>query len=114
LKQGDIILINFPFTNPVQTKLRPAVIITETKDKYQDLIVCAISSVVPEYSSEREIIIKKDSPFYKKTGLRADSVIKIDRLATLRKTDIVMKIGECPAELWKSVAQKFKSLVKKG
>ena len=45
---GDIVLIPFPFSELTQGKLRPAVVITETKDKYKDLILSAISSQVPD------------------------------------------------------------------
>jgi len=44
---GDIILIPFPFAEFNQKKVRPAVVITETADKYKDVVVSAISSVVP-------------------------------------------------------------------
>ena len=39
LKSGDIILIDFPFTIPYQSKVRPALVVTETKDKYGDIVV---------------------------------------------------------------------------
>jgi hypothetical protein len=48
MRIGEIILIPFPFSELNKTKVRPAVVITETKDKYQDLVVSAISSVVPK------------------------------------------------------------------
>ena len=64
MKSGAIILIDFPFTIPSQSKVRPAIVITKTTDKFNDLLVCAISSVVPKKPSEREIIIRKsDSDF---------------------------------------------------
>lgn len=43
---GDIVLIPFPFSELTQVKLRPAVVIAETRDKYKDLILSAISSQV--------------------------------------------------------------------
>ena len=48
MKIGDIILIPFPFADSTNTKVRPAVVITETADKYRDLVVSAISSFVPQ------------------------------------------------------------------
>ena len=57
MKSGDIVLIDFPFTIPAQSKVRPAVVIAVTEDKYHDLIVCAISSIVPSSLSSREILI---------------------------------------------------------
>lgn len=111
VKAGDVILIDFPFTVPKQSKVRPAVIITETKDKYHDLIICAISSVLPEKLSEREILISKKNPAFPSTGLRVDSVIKIDRIATLRQADVITQLGSCTTELWNEVVDKFRNLV---
>ena len=110
MKPGDIILINFPFTIPHQSKVRPALVITETKDKYRDVVVCAISSILPSKLSKREMAIKSNHPDFNKTGLRVDSVIKIDRIATLRKVDIITKIGICPIDLWDKFITEFQKL----
>ena len=112
MKPGDIILINFPFTIPHQSKVRPALVITETKDKYRDVVVCAISSVLPPKLSKREMVIKSDHPDFKQTGLRVDSVVKIDRIATLRKVDIITKIGIYPIDIWDKFISEFKNLLK--
>ena len=63
-------------------------LVTETKDKYGHIVVCAISSVYPAKLGKRELAIKSNHPDFKKTGLRIDSVVKIDRIATLRKSEI--------------------------
>lgn len=39
MKTGDIILIPFPFTELKNVKVRPAVVITETADRYKDLVI---------------------------------------------------------------------------
>lgn len=93
MKPGDIILVDFPFTIPKQSKVRPAVVITRTKDKYHDIVICAISSIAPGKISNREILIRKNDPSFVQTGLRVDSVIKIDRIATLRQANVITKIG---------------------
>ncbi len=46
MKTGDIILIPFPFSELTQIKVRPAVVVAVTKDKYNDLVLAAISSQV--------------------------------------------------------------------
>ncbi|MBK8553336.1 MAG: type II toxin-antitoxin system PemK/MazF family toxin [Ignavibacteria bacterium] len=48
MKTGDIVLVPFPFSELNNIKVRPAVVISTTKDKYEDLIVSAISSVIPD------------------------------------------------------------------
>lgn len=87
---GDIILIQFPFSDLSDRKLRPAIVVTETKDAYNDIVICAISSVIPMKLSDREILIKSSTV----NELRADSIIKVDRLATLKKTDVRARLGK--------------------
>ncbi|MBK7157643.1 MAG: type II toxin-antitoxin system PemK/MazF family toxin [Ignavibacteria bacterium] len=61
MKTGNIILVPFPFSEITNIKVRPAVVISTTKDKYEDVIVSAISSVIPNSISANEIIIKSNS-----------------------------------------------------
>lgn len=58
MKTGDILLIPFPYAELTNRKIRPAVVIAVTKDKYKDIIVSAISSVVPDKITENEIILE--------------------------------------------------------
>ena len=81
MKTGDIIFIPFPFAELTNKKVRPAVVIAQTKDKYKDVIVAAISSVIPERTNGNEIIIEPSQI----NKLRAKSVIKVDRIVTLKK-----------------------------
>lgn len=90
MKIGDIILIPFPFTELTNKKVRPAVIITETEDQYKDLVVSAISSVAPSGISHREILLKPN----KVNNLRVDSVVKVDRIVTLKRDDKIANLGK--------------------
>lgn len=90
MKIGDIILIPFPFAELTNRKVRPVVVITETEDRYRDLVVSAISSVVPDTISHREIIVRPD----KVNNLRTASVIKVDRIVTLKREDKIANLGK--------------------
>lgn len=89
MKIGDIILIPFPFAEITKVKLRPALVISETKDKYHDLIVCAISSVVPDEIGEFELLIKPETL----NKLKTNSIIKVDRIFTLKKENKIADLG---------------------
>lgn len=104
---GDIVLIPFPFSELTQVKLRPAVVIAETKDKYKDLILSAISSQVPSSISIVEILLKPDSL----NGLRTASVIKVDRIFTLKSEKVVAKIGRLSIIHATEFKRIFKTLV---
>jgi mRNA-degrading endonuclease toxin of MazEF toxin-antitoxin module len=80
MKFGQIVLVPFPFAEHTPKKVRPAVVIAETADKYKDIVVSAISSVVPSNLSEREILIE----FSPTNRLRVNSIVKVDRIITLK------------------------------
>lgn len=108
MKTGNIILVPFPFSELTNIKVRPAVVISTTKDKYEDVIVSAISSVIPDSLSANEIIIESNSV----NNLRVKSVLKVDRIVTIKKESVIAMIGslsENELNLFKSV---FKDLVK--
>ncbi len=90
MKFGDIVLVPFPFAELTKIKIRPAVVIAITSDKYKDVIVAAVSSVVPQKLSANEILLSPDAS----NNLRAKSVLKVDRLVTLKKENIVSVLGK--------------------
>ena len=57
MKIGDIVVVHYPFSNLVQTKIRPAVVVTITDDKHKDVVHCLISSVIPHKLNKREILL---------------------------------------------------------
>lgn len=89
MKTGDIILLPFPFSGLNNIKVRPAVVISTTKDKYKDLIVSAISSVISEKISPNEILLESN----KINNLRVRSVIKVDRIFTIKRESVIASLG---------------------
>jgi mRNA interferase MazF len=94
--KGSIVLIPFPFTDLSATKLRPALVLYENE---YDVVVAFISSKVPAILGQADIIVMKEEPGFAATGLKADSVIRLDKIATIIKTFIAGGIGELSPEM---------------
>ena len=107
MKTGDIVPIPFPFAELTNRKVRPAVVVCETKDVYKDLVLCAISSVVPPNLSENEILLRAD----KENSLRKDSILKVDRIVTAKEQDIIARIGKLNKTDLNEFKKKFKKLI---
>ncbi len=107
MKTGDVILLPFPFAELTNIKVRPAVVIATTADKYEDIIVSAISSVVSKNLNNNEILIEPES----RNGLRVRSVIKVDRIVTVRKESVIAKLGCLSEAQSKTLKEKFKKLI---
>jgi mRNA interferase MazF len=107
MQVGDIVIVSFPFTDLVSYKARPAVVIRQTLDKHQDVILSLISSVVPQILSPLQMLLKPNST----NNLRALSVIKIERIATVENDKILSVIGKLSREESTTFKQLFISLV---
>jgi len=106
--KGKIVLIPFPFTDLTAAKLRPALAIYEGE---KDVLVVFISSKVPSKPSEVDILITTNRTGFGKTGLKADSAIKLDKIATVLKDLIVGELGELDEELKQEVNQKLRRIM---
>ncbi len=107
MNTGEIVLIPFPFAEFTQRKVRPAVVVCETKDAFRDLVLCAISSVLPSQPSDNEVILNTDS----ENGLRKESVLKVDRIVTAKNQDVIATIGKLGDTDLVRFKEKFRNLM---
>jgi len=84
---GKIVLVPFPFTDLRSSKLRPALIVSKENSK-EDLIVCFIGST----KNNSFICVEIESS--QETGLKLDSFVYFDKIATLSKKIILGELGK--------------------
>jgi mRNA interferase MazF len=106
--KGKIVLLPFPFTDLTAAKLRPALVIYEGQE---DVVVAFISSKVPSEVSEADVLVTKKDPGFKKSGLKVDSLIKLDKIATVLKDLVVGELGELGEESRREVNQKLRKML---
>ena len=104
---GDIVLIPFPLADLNNKKIRPAIVICVTKDKFKDILVYAISSVVPKILNQNEILLQPD----KINNLRAISVAKINRIVTAKYTNILNQLRKLNENSLNNFCEIFKGLI---
>lgn len=90
--KGDVVLVNFPFTDLSQTKLRPAVILW-VDPVGTDIVVCAITSQNVNALEDGEFLLDSTDPEFSQTGLRITSKVRTTRIATLDRRLAVRKLG---------------------
>ncbi len=109
LVPGKIVLFKFPFTDLSKPKLRPALLLSKLPGDYSDWLICMISSNLEQFIDNfDEIIFEKDSDFVT-SGLKAESVFRIGRLAVMNHTLIEGSIGH----ISKTRLNKIKSKIAK-
>lgn len=109
--RGNIILVPFPFTDLSRTKLRPALIINDDKLKSGDVAVVFISSLLPRKSVKTDFVLLKDDFDFKRTNLRATSVFKVGKIATLDKKIILGKLGQITPRIQKEIDKRLKTFL---
>ncbi len=105
MSKGTIVLVPFPFTDLSGNKVRPCLILHEQKNG-EDCIVSFISSVKQKKGSVYNVKIKATSA----NGLKADSLIKTDKIATLQKKIMLGELGVIEPSLMKIVDANLKRI----
>lgn len=98
--RGTIVLTPFPFTDLMGSKVRPAVVVSNSTRIGADVILAFISSVYDPSNllATDELLLDTDAEF-SLTGLKKSSVFKMDKLATIKRSIILGEIGEVSATL---------------
>jgi mRNA interferase MazF len=86
---GDIVLIGFPHTDLQGVSKRPAIVLYDSGD--QDVLLVRITT--QEYTTETDYRILD----WQKSGLLAESYIRVGKQATIEKRFIIRKLGTLPA-----------------
>ncbi|MBM4136110.1 MAG: type II toxin-antitoxin system PemK/MazF family toxin [Nitrospira sp.] len=82
---GDIVLIGFPHTDLQVVSKRPGLVLYDAGD--QDVLVARITT--QEYSTEADYKIVE----WRKSGLLAESFIRLGKQATIEKKYVIRKLG---------------------
>lgn len=99
IRRGDIVLVAFPFSDGVGTKVRPAVVVqSDTNNKrLKNTIVVMITSTTGQAAHEpTQLLIDVTRPEGKQSGLLHTSAVKCENVLTIEQRLIVRTIGSLP------------------
>ena len=99
--QRDIVLIQFPFSDSLQSKVRPVIVMSNDNynRKFNDFIAIPLTSNL-EQRDHALIITNKEM---ESGNLVVDSQVKVDRIYSLEQGQIVKKIGRIKKETHKNL-----------
>lgn len=108
-KQGEILIVPFPFSDLKGTKQRPVLVLSKTgyNDNCDDIITCGLTSNLKD--SEYSVLI--DNKDLIEGQIPTASRIKVDKLFTLEKTIVRKKIARIGKETMDKVKKEFLELV---
>jgi len=105
ISEGQITLLKFPQTDQQAGKLRPALVLRKMPGRYDDWLICMISSQLHQKIQKLdEFITTEDSDFIQ-SGLKVPSVIRVSRLAVVEGDILLGKLGQISDDLLSRVRQ---------
>jgi mRNA interferase MazF len=93
LHHGDVVLVPFPFADLTGRKVLPAVIVS-ADPQGPEVILAFITSVLTNRSARgAEVELQPTDPEFRTAGLKATSLIRLDKLITLSRGVISRRLG---------------------
>lgn len=102
--KGAVVLVPFPFTDLSGHKVRPALVL-HAKSRGDDCIVGFISSV-----QKKENTFDLSVEASKSNGLKVNSIVKVDKIATLQKKIVIGELGILEPIHMKEIDKKLKAI----
>lgn len=103
MSKGHIVLIPFPFTDLSGQKVHPALVLHVSRG--EDCVVAFISSR-PDKRTPFDIHITPSIA----NGLKVESIIKVDKIATLQKKIVIGELGIAESSVRKVVDTALRKL----
>ena len=85
-QKGEILLVSFPFADVLQNKRRPAMVVADTGDG--DLLVARVTTQQSRDAFDVDIVN------WRGAGLLASSVVRLHKLATIKKSLVERRLGK--------------------
>jgi len=95
LERGDVVLVWFPNSDLITFKQRPALVVEANHlgTELPQVLVSMITSNPARRGHPSRVFIPLASPEARATGLRTDSIVMTDNLATILDKAIAGKLG---------------------
>ena len=104
--KGDVIVLNYPFSDFSKLKRRPAVVLANSGD--EDLLVCLITS----QQKRDEYAVSIESGDFAIGSLNYPSIARPNRVATAERAIVLYRVGRLGAEKTEEIVNSLIRLLK--
>jgi len=102
LRKGDIVLVPLSYSDLVNDKLRPSLVLYHDPEAMQ-LTVAYISSKVPAKPGPYDVVIPLGTAMSARAGLIYSSVVRVYWTAMIKRILVKRKLGEADQDLREKV-----------
>jgi len=100
---GDVLIINFPYSNGLGSKRRPVIVIKDTNDN--DILIAKVTS--QQYKTEFDVPIIE----WQKVMLLSPSIIRVHKIQTLHSSLVFGHLGRLTNKDLKEVKEALANLI---
>jgi mRNA interferase MazF len=110
VSRGDIVLVDYPFSDRTGSKVRPALVVQADalNCRITDTILASVSRSTHR-ASATQLFIDISTPAGGGTGLRQNSMIQCENLLTYDQRLVIAKIGQLSAPLMQRIEESLKA-----
>ena len=94
--RGDVVLLDYPFSDSTGSKVRPALVVQNDRDNVRltNTVVVLITRNLSRVSREpTQLLIDITTPEGQRSGLRANSAVNCSHLFTVHERHLIHTIG---------------------
>ena len=105
MNRGDVILVDFPFSDGSGSKIRPALIVQNDRDnaRLQNTVVAMITGNLAHAAEATQVLADPSSSSGSGSGLHGASVVKCNVLVTVLQSTILRRLGSLPSATLRSL-----------
>jgi len=92
---GDVVLLEFPFTDTSGSKRRPALVLLDTGD--DDIVVARVTGQLT--ATSEDVVLDE----WQQAGLLLPSVVRLHKVATLQRRLVDKRLGRLTPGDWSRV-----------
>lgn len=111
MNPDEIYLANFPFGGSAGMKLRPVLLLTGPVGDVPEVLVAYISSVIPSTLLPTDIVLDPATAEHASTNLKAKSVLRLHKLATIHARSVVRHLGSLSPATASEVDEKLRTFL---
>jgi mRNA interferase MazF len=99
MRRGDVIIVDFPFTSGIQSKVRPALVVQNDRENQRltKTIIALITGNLRRANEPTHCLIDPTIPDEATSGLRGPSLISCINLYTVDQANVARTIGSLSA-----------------
>jgi mRNA interferase MazF len=99
MKRGDVVLLDYPYTDGSGSKVRPVLIVQNDRDNQRltNTIVALITKNLSRVHEPTQFLIDVGTPDGPQSGLNQNSAVTCGNLFTVAQTKVRRVIGSLPA-----------------